>query len=116
MKTTKFEERLRVVQEVGSTTTAGENKVLRAYYTTKQTTESDTLVIFDSFFPSELPEIVLALKELEVEEIIITCKSTALMDTLQYLINEGWEVSGTAEVNLVTGSKSKLTGLLMKCK
>lgn len=115
MKTAKFEERLKEVEKVGSIS-SGESKILRAYYETKQTTDSDTLVIFDSFFPSELPEASLALKELEVEELIITCKSTALMNTLQHLIIEGWEVLGVSEVQLVTGSMSKSTGLLMKLK
>ena len=112
MKITKFEERLKTVQETASAS-FGEIKILQAYNRTKETTDSDTLVIFDSFFPSELHEMSLALKELEVEKVIITCKSTSLMETLQHFISEGWAVSGSAEVQTVTGFKSTLKGLML---
>lgn len=97
--------------------TPGEFKVAQAYHQTKTEMDSDKIVIGGILWEKDYQSFLDALKNFEVNEFILNDTSTALMGTLQLLLENGYEVAGVESVKKETFfGDEEIKGLLIKLK
>lgn len=65
-----------------------------AYINTRRDNESE-LIVSDLGFPKDVPGFMRTLALAGINEFILTERSTALMEALNILLNDGWQVTGT---------------------
>ncbi len=98
----RMDEDIRIVEETQDyTSNKGRNLILREYLHTQRNINGETIIVGSMFFnptKEELEEALAYLRENGQKEIIITDRSTALMETLLNLINNGCSVAGPATV------------------
>lgn len=76
--------------------THGEFTAIRAYIDCQHREESE-YIIREMGFAHELPDFMAAIQAAGITEFIIADASTALMEILNILMNNGWTAAGTYE-------------------
>lgn len=90
----------------------GESVIIRNYRYTKKYLNTEHIVIDDIVWEDDQKDFLDTLRKLDINKIIITNTSTALMGLIYFLINEGCVIEGTILIEGEFGEDKK--GLLMK--
>lgn len=92
----------------------GERAVVSNYNYTMRYLNSEHLVIDDIIWDKDLQEFLNTLRKINVDKIIITNTSTALMGLLHFLVGNECVIEGTATVKDKQGYSEEKYGLLLK--
>lgn len=89
----------------------GMNRAIRAYLESNDENLSE-LMVSDMPFLQDMDDFMGTIEAAGITEFLLCDTSTALMETLHYLMGHGWQVAGTHEY--APNAYSKRQGLRMK--
>lgn len=89
----------------------GMNRAIRAYLESNDENLSE-LMVSDMPFMQDMDDFMGTIEDAGITEFLLCDTSTALMETLHYLMGHGWQITGTCEFS--TSPYTKRQGLRMK--
>ena len=89
----------------------GMNRAIRAYLESNDENLSE-LMVSDMPFMQDMDDFMGTIEAAGITEFLLCDTSTALMETLHYLMGHGWQITGTCELN--TTPFTTRQGLRMK--
>lgn len=110
----RLEEMIEQVAAQNIKLNGGENVVVRSYVYTKKYLNSPYIVMDDIVWEHDQQDFLDTLRKLNIDKIIITNTSTALMSLIYFLTNEGCVIEGAVAVKENSPYGEDKKGLLMK--
>lgn len=92
----------------------GERLILSSYRFTRNYLNAEHLVIDDIVWEKDLQDLLNSFRGIDIDKIIITNTSTALMSLLHFLVENGCVIEGTSTVKDIDGYGKPRHGLLVK--
>lgn len=117
IKIEKIDEMVEKITNKEITVKSGERRVLGSYMRTKsEYPNSPYIVVNDIIWENELEDFLNFFHKMNIEKIIIADTSTALMNTLTYLIDNGAMIETTIKIKRDSLYSDYESGLIMKIK